>query len=710
VHYKLLWLLTFLPLVHVIGFEIAFLEESIYPLTAAIVGMLLWWIVITANAGMLCKRWEQALLDNDQQKVVICLLIIFIWLVALQLSSPIQSGVGRLGDYAVFVAAIFLLVGTRIKSSDILYHMGSSMACAAMISITVSTIHGKTTINSGVSFGFGWFTVIGCLATPILLAWLYYLWANKEADKGKNVKIILCLTAILALICISIASQRRGPFVGIFAGVAFLCALIIHQKYKWTKWLYGAVLLGGIVVLIDLIINNPGYGRSERFLLYRFAFETGFNANGLGNGPYGLLCAEPYQGLSTFLWVARDKMALHAHNELLNAWVEGGIVHLLAFIGILSLAAKRIVFCSDPVLRNTFALAFGAWIAHAMTDNTYGTPLGMAWSGLLLGAILCLPVSNQNEKKKELRILPIIAYALIMLNVFVNSYYFYLATITTDTDPYVRLERLQKSRDPIFVFSEASALLNNKEMENDVHKIVLDSAVNKIGWAVDLRLRDVAISEKTGDLTKVIESLVRLIHKNPFFYEAGIAINDVVKKDIKLAEYVPLEIKNIIGILNGKITPKKPQDITNPLQAAQYLALVERSVANNIALTAEQVITTKEIVKMYGRIPQVARLSLQLATQKNEVFGEYLKTNSHYIAEGLGSDYAVIKGLSLVTDMNKALNIMPVLKALYPSWIESFNQNYMAAFDSLEKESEREKWKQILRIWSLARSREKAEE
>lgn len=701
-------LLVFIPILHVLGFCFGWLTDRTYSLQmgqATILCVVFALMAVAINKGTYRSdvRW-----DGLARAIVLSLCALLTWVVATQQWSSFSGGYARIGDYATLLVIVIMIVMAPTAPSCWLRLIGASIATMTVIVVVVSVAHGRLSTDDNQVFGLGAQPILGCLATPILSAWVIHLWLRRRMayEPTSRVEWAWCVVGVFALVCYMWFAERRGPLVALVAIVAFYVCLRFWRRVPRLTVLGLSVTVATVVIYLGFqLIHHEGTGRSERYLLFRVAAEIGWSAFPWGVGPFGMLAADQSSSMSAMLWVAREKAAFHAHNELLNAWVEGGVVQVGIVTTLVLLLVKRIARCPDNQLKWPYVAMAVAVCVHAMTDNTYGIPLGMAWCGLVIGGILTLPQPPADQELLP-KTIPWLAVGCGSLAVISCWPIFSMAGLSRDTAMSQRLEAMQRCRDPMFVFNELGIIANSSGADSPMKCIAVDIAVGRAGWALFVPRAAVAAAASNGDYPRYIEGLVRIAQRNPFDLDACRNILQVVQADPTLAELVPEQIKQRCAMLIGvaHVEVKDDNALADWHSASLCLAAIWFATDRN-ALTDRHRDQIIQLMKRYPLIPTICVAAMRVASRSDELFVQRLVEHKELAMSGIGSYQSISAALKLVSSPKQAAALFRIFEShqYYASIINRLDQRQSPGFTGRESDEMRQAWKEVVRLWSLAR-------
>ncbi len=701
----LAWL-TALPVLFLFSFIVALLCGQNYALESAC-GSLLVSMGVTL---VLLWRNRRTVTTNDwdasERQIVVCCCALLVWVAMTQVSNPRESGLARVGDTAMAVTLMLFVLLLRPDPRLFLRAMGASIACLTIVCVVVSGYYGKLTRDEGILYALGPVTILGCLALPILAAWAITLWQRRAAGERTPIgELMLCAMGLIALGVMTLMTERRGPVVALGAAAGLLAC-----RYSWRRFprltLITVTLLAiaAAIWLVPRLLHDPGSGRNERYLLYRVAWAIGLEGFPFGQGPFGMLAATNSSAQESILWVARGKNAFHAHNELLNAWIEGGVIQVALAVALGVLMALRVVRCADPALKTAYLVLGTVWLVHAMTDNTYGIPLGMAVSGLFAGGVLSLPQSRSRDPRALSTAVLWLATGCGILSIAIGWPVFRMAALRDSTPIEIRLRALESCRDPLFVMAEEKTILSSPDADPPSKSLAIGIAIKRMGWTQGLSYAAMMSMEAERQRLPYLEAVVRLAQRNPFQLDMYPRLQQIVTTWPELKAAIPDHLLVRAAILQGSVGVMAGTKITgrNIAVAADCLAGIQRAL-NTRSVNIQHREQMLELVRHYGQCPPVAVLALQVCSLGSPDYSQQMLEQIDRITDGLGTSVAISRALDRVTTPTSAALVAPLVKRLCTPWIDRLELCQPPRFHSSDDLQERDCWCAVVRIWSLTR-------
>jgi O-antigen ligase len=227
---------------------------------------------------------------------------------------------------------IYVLIVTVINTEQRFFVFFLSF----LLHSTKMSQHGfRTWLENG--FGFsswgatgapGWFHNSGefgiqmCVFFPLSVAFI--LAFKKYWPRWKlALFVIMPVTAVASMI----ASSSRGALVG---GAAVLVWMIARTRYRVRAFVWGAVLIASVIVLVP----------EEQKARFNTAGEDDTSVERLVRWQNGIIIANEFPvlgiGYNNWLWYHRDRFGGGlSHNIFIEAWSEMGYVGLFSFLSLI---------------------------------------------------------------------------------------------------------------------------------------------------------------------------------------------------------------------------------------------------------------------------------------------------------------------------------------------------------------------------------------
>ena len=232
-------------------------------------------------------------------------------------------------------------------------------------------------------FGNPNFVVGGAL--PLLGLALPYLRLS-----GARVALLLGLVSAVVLgtgVLSGDPCRAVWPGLGALLGT-WLILLLPARSHGWIMGLGEVVVLTLLALLISDVIALPDNSPSShyRLAIWRAAVEAIGQHPWFGTGPASAIVVLQEQVWSPVAWLWVPSYAEHAHNEYLNALVEGGVIGAaLLFAGLLLTLAPLWRRRAEPAAM-ALLIAWAGVLTQAQIESHLGQPGPVLLLALLAGA------------------------------------------------------------------------------------------------------------------------------------------------------------------------------------------------------------------------------------------------------------------------------------------------------------------------------------
>lgn len=249
-----------------------------------------------------------------------------------------------------------------------------------------NTFHSEDGINPNI--------LAGLLAPAIFLPFALVMWLRTARPAWRIPASIGLVFIGLVMFLSLVFTQSRGGYLGFMAGVMALVAM----RNRRRAWISLAVVAAGVAVFLLVLpaldINARTYSNGRLDLWVRAVKMIGqFPISGVGLNMFGPVSELLYRDM-----LNGQPSLFHAHNMILQLWLDYGFFGLLAALGVMALVwraglrglsqrAARADWFGVWVLRGLLAGQV-AWFVYNFTDYAnFGSKQGAifwaAW-GLIL--------------------------------------------------------------------------------------------------------------------------------------------------------------------------------------------------------------------------------------------------------------------------------------------------------------------------------------
>ncbi|MCA9388493.1 O-antigen ligase family protein [Candidatus Berkelbacteria bacterium] len=273
---------------------------------------------------------------------------------------------------AYFITLLGLNLGQRWQNQT-LQALSVSGVLLSLWAIAQSLTGQLSTIDGRASGPFESANYLALYIAPILVGTI--------ALTGQSLKTKAFWPWLLASLVMAtglVLSLSYGAFVGVFAGLA-VWLILKKDTLKQNLWPYLGLLAVAAILIISqagtdklgqLFDPSAGGSTSVRLEIYQVAIAM-IKSNpilGLGLGQFDIqypLQVGEIIGRHPLEWTV-----LHPHNFFLATWLNGGLLMLVSFLGLIAWGVKLAL--AKPTLTKKIALAILATILiHGLFDTPY---------------------------------------------------------------------------------------------------------------------------------------------------------------------------------------------------------------------------------------------------------------------------------------------------------------------------------------------------
>ncbi len=355
----------------------------------------------------------------------------------------VDIGLGRCAALAGAIVLTWSVICSPIPAARMIAVVGASasfaLAVAAIGMLATGLPH----------FGAGNINHLLGACSPPLVGWA--AWIIGSAVQRRTVPIwqwLACASALAVFMTLAFLAVPGMPRRGALVVLAAVCTWSIadqawRRSRRWCALALTACALALVAwgpALIDAVVGH----RDERLLLYGAGLEATVHALPWGAGPFAMLAAQDLDGEYCRHLTAAGLWALHAHNEVVESFLSGGLPGGALFLVLIAIVAWRALRVADPALRAAACAIAIALAVHAMTDNGYDLPAGLAWAAILCGVVLRCP-PRAPHTARAVPGLRACAWALAGFSLIGALHEWQMLTMGADASPQRRLRALAAS-------------------------------------------------------------------------------------------------------------------------------------------------------------------------------------------------------------------------------------------------------------------------
>jgi len=231
--------------------------------------------------------------------------------------------------------------------------------------------------------------------------------------------LIIALSGLVAAMVLGSGIVSGDACRAVWPGLAAMLglAVILRLPQRTHGWIIGvgeAAVLVGFASLISGVISTPDNSPSTgyRVELWRSAIEAAFQAPLLGTGPASSLIVLQEQAHSPLAWLHVPSYAEHAHQEYLQAVLDGGLINAgLLLVAVLLVLAPLWRRRAEPACA-ALLIAWAGVLTQAMIESHLSQPGPLLLLALLAGVTWAhtgTPVKVGKIPWREMSAIPIAA-------------------------------------------------------------------------------------------------------------------------------------------------------------------------------------------------------------------------------------------------------------------------------------------------------------
>jgi hypothetical protein len=603
------------------------------------------------------------------------------WMAGVQLlrHDALPAGWWCFAERAAGLCTVLLLLGSSLPVRVLVQVMGAAAACAVTVCLVMNASLDLLLPLSTDCFAFGHVNILANTAGPSLIVWAVLMIADWRAGERPRLRdLVLLASGIISLGVITVATQRRGVLLAVAAVGVLLAVRWLMQRSRILGLAVMALLAlaAGGMALRQFSHTTPSL-RNERVALYRSGVEGVVAALPCGFGHYGALHLQTVDGESCRHMTANGGYGEDIHNQLLEAALDGGPVALMLVLGLIALAALRVMVVSDARLRLALEAMGVAILIHLVTDNVYGTEVGLMWLSVAVG--MMLTADTARAVLPAWRWMPdarLLAWPLALISAGGALSDVRAALLPSDAGSSSRFLCLQTALVPQSVSLHAEAILQSDDPGVDMAQRdhALDISVATMGWTIRTAIFEVERRRRTGPPAQTIHALLRVLQLSPFFKEYYEALAVVVIQHPECAGLVPPAVRQRIAYLRGDRTLPKPSLSPAPRfidEAIDDFTAIIWSITNNVPWSDISA-PLQGLVQRYGDIQGVAQLALMAVCAAPPGSFPWMQDCAPQFAVALRSAGAVSAYFGLARTPEQARSLLPIAEQLFPETFVAF--------------------------------------
>ena len=302
---------------------------------------------------------------------------------------------------------------------------GAGASCLILAAITPPAVAEQWPTGIDLPFGNPNFVVGGAL--PLLGLCLPFILNQKKRDADW---IIIALCGLAAAVILGTGLVSGDSCRAVWPGLAAMLglAVILRLPARSHGWIIGvgeAVVLMGLVMLIAGIIPTPNDSPSTgyRVEVWRSALEASAQAPLLGTGPASSLVVLQQQPHSPLAWLHVPSYAEHAHQEYLQAVLDGGLINAgLLLVAVLLVLAPLWRRRSETACA-ALLIAWAGVLTQAMIESHLSQPGPLLLLALLAGVTWSHTATTDKAGGIPWRVLCAIPIAALMFAQISREFY-----------------------------------------------------------------------------------------------------------------------------------------------------------------------------------------------------------------------------------------------------------------------------------------------
>lgn len=307
----------------------------------------------------------------------------------------VQPGVPRLAwagwmELAIAIALAMALLAANSEPARMLSVLGGASASALSICAVVFWIRGDRGW-----YGTGNINYLVNGAGPAVIGWSTLLIHRRLRGKVDPIADrLLCAAGAISLVVLAVVLSRRGVQLALIIAVLLHLAFLVARRAPRLCWSIG---IGGFVVACiwlwwQVSSNQTAPSANHvRLALYQSAWGVASEAQPWGLGSFGITRSHEVDHPWTRLYGAGGAWNFHAHNQFLNALIDGGIPLLTLLVAQCVIVIVQLRRIGDRPLQLALSCMAAATLLHMMSSVVYGTTIGVVTWYLMVAIIVAAP-------------------------------------------------------------------------------------------------------------------------------------------------------------------------------------------------------------------------------------------------------------------------------------------------------------------------------
>jgi len=693
-----------MPVTAFAAFALSFALERFLPVSAQD----FWILMLAVMAAIAAPR--SCLADGYAQRWV---LVAAAGLVFMSVHLMVQGGYDSSGVWKVLQRAGELAICLSVMSSGVsaanLVRAFGAASGIALIASLVMTALVEPNRGHTYGFGFGHANYLANTAGPALIAWTALACAERGRKRLGREEFAVMLFGWIALAVLVYGAHCRGVAVAALAAASWV-GLNLCLRTR-PRLLRGAIAASALLVvggLAWLFLSDVSPARDQRISLYRGALELAANRPLFGHGPYGAVAMSAIDGENARHFTAFGEHCMHAHNEFLDAAIDGGIIGF-AVLSLLVLGVVwRVARICDRSVRLALQAMGLAMLVHACTDNTYGTVYGGAWCAVAVGVMLgapsatarwrCFTSLTSMRSWQWLLALPALGAA---LNMTASMFVARDATLAVHGNTIERvLNPGAINAHVLYAWTDA----NRQGFHGFAQRIerTLERRFGSIGAFRSLATQTALVRR---DERAMASSLVQALDDNPMSLQCYQRLEWLMTNVPDVASQLPPRCSVRLAYITARDGLPRPDigvslesiEVAADLHAALHWLVMRGTSWAEISAPMER------LVRRYGDIDGVALLPILAIKALGGKVPEWIDRHFTTMCRSRTFAYDVARVLSELDDPREAEALRPYVARLYPEILDECERGTMSVRAEADARYHFVR-NAVVRYWSLLRT------
>jgi len=654
-----------------------------------------------------------AIADGWLQRWLLLAMLLLAYMALNHLVQPALPTVAwwRLVDRCAAFSALIVVALSGAAPGDLIRALGAGSAVCVSTVVVITGLFAWTGMGDPDFFyGLGQVSILGNCCGPAMIAWLVWFLVGKPRDR-RAIDGVLIGLGCASLAVVAAAGSRRGMVVAWAAIILFLAVEWLWRRSRRAAIAVSATLVIAAIAVVAALLLHPDLATTDmRVLTYRGAFELAGSSPWLGRGHHAAMAMQWHDGENCRHVTALGPWLMQAHNEFLDALIDGGGVGFALAVTLAASLAWRTCRIRDRAHRLPCQVLGVAILVHALTDNCYATLVGQVWCASALGVILAMPASTPPWRIwKPLSSPRLLLWPMALIAATASAVVSGHAFVGRNASAAVHRRAFERAIEPQVFVSHARAVLSEAVIGQaprppEAFYALIRRRLGTDGAFVQFRL---ALSDQETDARSFVVALTTAIPRYPFFSMFYRDLDQVLERHPELTPLVAERLRARVALLRGSDPwpTGGPTPATDIETAADRFVLLARAIDQGRAWP-ELVGPLRDLVARYGDCNGVAEMALLATTRAEDGSMAWLLNHHRALRRGCDFSSNLLRFLHSIDSADQSRRLLPLLRRIYPTWVDDGERDHVR-LDPFEDGHSQAIHIQVMRIAAVAGAAER---